>query len=217
MKIILDLGSGLTCKNETTQVVDMVSTIDAIDDRRHEIILKWQLFTKFGELTPLYHGVFSYAVHIAREFGYSTTASVFDYGSIEFLRRFDVPFVKIAAIEDLLSVVQESVGIGWWPDGVVASAVSNRHYKQISNYTQNILCCVREYPARPEVYETAFTEEQLRGGISDHTDHTQGFSLAAQYRPALYETHFCLPWQTGPDTGTFALRPEQLKTLLRSL
>ena len=217
MKIILDMGSGLTCKNEPQQVLDMIAAVHKNDNRRHEIILKWQLFKEFGELRPLHHGVFAHAVDYALRIGYMTTASVFDIDSLLFLQDFHIPFVKFAALDEMLSLMPDAAAMGYWRNGIVASAVSNKHWKKIENYTPNIMCCVREYPAMPQVYESVFTDDQLRRGISDHTDHTNGFSLAAAYRPEIYETHFCLHEQTGPDTGPFALRPNQLQALLEAL
>jgi len=41
--------------------------------------------------------------------------------------------------------------------------------------------------------------------------------LLSKYRPEVYERHFCLDGQTGPDTGPFALRPDQLAAMLEEL
>ena len=220
MIIILDMGSGETCKNDAGDVLAMINAVDEADNREHEIILKWQLFRggEFAHLRALHHGVFAFAYDYARSMGYATTASVFDAASVQFLSRFDVPFVKVACIPNPPSmVVNPSIRIGWWPCRTVMSYGNQEHYLRVSNVTEHRLACIREYPAKAGDYVSLFTDAQLRAGISDHTDHTLGMDLIQIYRPELYETHFCLDDQTGPDTGPFALRPAQLESMLEAL
>lgn len=217
MIIILDMGSGLTCKNDPRQVRDMISAVDANDNRKHEIILKWQLFRKFGELAPLHPGVFAAAAEFADMLGYATTASVFDRESLAFLSQFHIPFVKIACLEDRLYLGEEGAHEGYWEVPVVASYDSLRYRRILEDKGWHRLACVREYPATVAAYEERHTVESLTEGISDHTDHTDGMMLLRAYRPKLYETHFCLDTQTGPDTGPFALRPAQLARMLEEI
>lgn len=220
MTIILDMGSGLTCKNDPRQVRDMIHAVYEHDNRKHELILKWQLFREFGDLAPLHPGVFGYAFDYARSLGYATTASVFDLESLLFLQKFVTPFVKIACLEDRLYLGDEWGYSGYWQMPVVASYGSQRHRRIIEGKGWHPLACVRKYPATVADYETAFTEAQLREGISDHTDHGFGcapFYLVHHYKPKLYETHFCLDTQDGPDTGPFALRPGQLAKMLEAI
>ena len=233
MVIILDLGSGETCWNNREDVRDMIMAVDDVDPREHEIILKWQLFRggEFAHLRALHHGIFAYAYDVAREYGYATTASVFDWQSAEFLSRFDIPFIKLACLPELTkadsersieSLIPTKLGKhGHWTtplyDAVVASYGSQAHFGVVRTVTKYCLACVREYPAKLDDYEKAFTSEQLEAGISDHSDHTKGMYLFNEYKPDLYETHFCLDRQTGPDTGPFALRPKQLRDMLEAL
>ena len=213
MVIILDMGSGETCWNNRDDVRDMIKAVDDNDPREVEIILKWQLFRggEFSHLKALHPGVFAYAYDYARQLGYATTASVFDESSVRFLQSFTVPFVKIACVENCRKYRFHVDG--YWIDPSVMSFAGGSDTVS----TKNALCCVREYPAKLGHYEAQFTEEQLEAGISDHTDHTKGMDLIEIYRPKLYETHFCLESQTGPDTGPFALRPNQLRDMLEAL
>ena len=223
MTIILDMGSGETCKNDIAQVSNMINAVDTSDPREHEIILKWQLFRggEFEHLRALHHGVFAYAYDYARSRGYATTASVFDRPSAKFLRGFNIPFVKGACVHESRELAIGLSNSGYWDSPIVLSVDhDNRitHYsRHVTSFTENILCCVREYPATIAQYEDQFTGERLRNGISDHTDHTKGMYLLSTYRPRIYETHFCLDSQTGPDTGPFALRPNQLSNMLEAL
>jgi len=219
MIIILDMGSGETCKNDPYQVRAMIDAVDDADNREVEIILKWQLFRggEFAHLRALHPGVFALAYDYARSKGYATTASVFDAESLDFLTGFRIPFVKYACLpSDRLPL---GLDAGYWEGQRVMSYRNTEHENEIKLHapTPHRLACVREYPAKNLSYALAFTEEQLRRGISDHTDHTLGMQLLMRYRPELYETHFCLDWQDGPDTGPFALRPEQLRDMLEAL
>lgn len=217
MTIILDMGSGLTCKNDIGQVKDMIRSVSDHDPRTAEIILKWQLFQRFGELEPLHHGVFSMAYDYAIGYGYSTTASVFDRASLRFLLQFTTPFVKIACLRDRMYLGDEWRNMGWWESAVVASYDDSAHRGALVGKGWHPLACVREYPATVESYETRFSPEWLSAGLSDHTDHSDSMYLFNAYRPAIYETHYCLPHQTGPDTGSFALRPLQLEAMLEGI
>ena len=212
MVIILDMGSGETCWNNRDDVRDMIKAVDDNDPREVEIILKWQLFRggEFSHLKALHPGIFAYAYDVARDYGYATTASVFDSQSLDFLSGFSIPFVKIACVPKLRGL--HGLLVGYWGSPVMSFAGGDD-----IPWGQHCLCCVREYPAQVIDYTDNFTRDQLEAGISDHTDHNAGCDLLFDYRPDLYETHFCLDRQTGPDTGPFALRPNQLRDMLEAL
>lgn len=229
MTIILDMGSGETCKNDIEQVTNMIDAVDRADPRDVEIILKWQLFRggEFSHLKALHPGVFAYAYDTARKYGYATTASVFDYESVRFIENFNIPFLKIACVESSrrMGCAEYSTEKSYWRKPFVYSFSSQESLAEIDNvycYGLSVspLCCVREYPATVEQYVEGFTCDQLNAGISDHTDHSDHSDptpLLMAYMPKLYETHFCLDSQTGPDTGPFALRPNQLRDMLEAL
>lgn len=213
MTIILDFGSGETCKNNLQQVHRMIHELCIIDNRRFEVIIKWQLFESWGELTPLHHGIFAEAYEFARSLGYMTTASVFDSSSLRFLRTFRVPFVKIACLPALYPLAEDAQGVGYWPDSLVMSYGNPEHFREVMKLTTQGLACVREYPASPTVYENVHSG-LLHYGLSDHTT---DFRLVKKYKPALWERHFCLDDQTGPDTGPFAVRPGELRKLMETI
>ncbi len=203
--IIVDFGSGNTCLNEWNNVKEMVETLGRFDAHNHEVVIKWQLFTNAGDNIPLNRGIFSKAVEFAWGHGYRTTASIFDPSSLEHLLRstkdFDIPFVKIAnnsALYYLANMV---------PDGVrVIKSIGNKE-----DFGIDTMCCVSEYPANAKQYKTNFTKKMLCAGISDHTT---DWALWDEYKPELYECHFCLNGAEGLDSGPFARRPEQLKEIL---
>jgi sialic acid synthase SpsE len=218
MIIVLDMGSGETCKNDPYHVRAMIDAVDDADNREVEIILKWQLFRggEFAHLRALHPGVFALAYDYARSKGYATTASVFDAESLDFLTGFRIPFVKYACLpSDQLPLGWDA---GYWEYPRVMSYGNTEHENEIKIHspTPHRLACVREYPAKSDDYVDRFSYEQLTRGISDHTDHSLGMMMYG-YKPELYETHFCLDWQDGPDTGPFALRPEQLRDMLEAL
>ncbi len=199
--IILDLGSGATCQNKWDIAREMIHAIASIDTHREEVVVKWQLFEKLEPNIPLERDIFSRAYTYAWGLGYDTTASVFDVISLDFLLRFQIPFVKLACRPELYHLADRV------PEHIpVIKSVSS-----VENFTPGCLCCVREYPADVKQYKKAFRESNLKLGISDHT--TDWF-LYKKYAPEVYEVHFRMENTTGPDGGPFARTPEQLREIL---
>jgi len=201
--LIIDFGSGNSCRNSLEEAQRMIDALANVD-RQRKCIIKWQLFEKCGDNIPLQRSVFARAYTYAWEiYGYETTASVFDKPSLDFLMRFDIPFVKIANNEKyypLIDMIREGMPI-------IKSVGSPEGFKDDCTF----LCCVSEYPAIIKQYEKVFKKGQLKKGISDHTS---DWELYLKYKPETYECHFCLENQDGPDSGTFARRPKQLMEIL---
>lgn len=197
--IILDFGSGNTCQNSLSIVDEMLDRLEENDRRRHEVVIKWQIFQNAPPNIPLDYEVFEYAYEYAKVKGYQTTASVFDEASLDFLKMFDVPFIKIAARPELYRLVDETVPY--------IISVPPR-YEEIPNGCQ-YMRCIPEYPATVDAYERNFTPEQLSQGISDHTE---GFTLYHRYKPKLYEKHVVIERdRNNPDAGTFAATFEEIR------
>ncbi|MEN8907919.1 MAG: hypothetical protein ABF289_18360 [Clostridiales bacterium] len=203
-EIILDFGSGNTCKNDKDIVREMIAQLKAIDSGKYKIIIKWQLFEKAGENIPLNQNVFVFAMRYAETKGYKTTASVFDEDSLNFLLGFkaDLPFVKIANNKKyypLIDLIPRGIT-------VYASYTTGLHYY----YDTKLFCCISKYPAKLGDYEKNFNKNQLRY-ISDHTSN---FDLYRKYKPEKIEWHYKLENSTGLDSGNFARTPAQLKEIL---
>jgi len=199
--IILDLGSGNSCQNKWEIAKEMIQAIASIDTGREKVILKWQLFEKAEPNISLEREIFTKAFQEAWGLGYDTTASVGDVFSLDFLLRFEIPFVKLACRPELYYLADRV------PENIrVIKSVAS-----LDKFTSDCLCCVREYPADAKQYKKAFRETQLKQGISDHTT---DWYLYKKYNPELYEVHFRLPNAEGPDAGPFARTSEQLKEIL---
>jgi len=204
-QIIIDMGSGNTCRNDIKIVKRMIDELHAIDTGKHSIIIKWQLFEQAGQNTPLDIEVFRWAYDYARLHGYKTTASVFDKPSLAYLLCFDIPFVKLANNRSTDYLIGEaprrmpiymSVGTGLFKvrDGVT------------------MLHCISKYPAKLSEYEHMFgTRYNLMKAVSDHT---ANFKLWNKYSPEIIEWHYKLPDSTGLDAGKFARTPRDLKAIL---
>ena len=203
--IILDFGSGNTCKNDLNYVEKMIDELVKVDTGKHEVVIKWQLFREAGDNIPLTHSCFRYAVFYAAGKGYQTTASVFDLRSLKHLLWFEPPFVKIANRPDLYWLAGEV------PRRVsIIYSVSKGHLYELGDFEQ-MLTCVSKYPATLTDYENEFSKIMLMDGISDHTT---DFMLYNKYKPSVYECHYKLDDSTGLDAGPFARTPEQLKEIL---
>jgi sialic acid synthase SpsE len=199
-QIILDCGSGNTCLNNMSYVIQMIDSVPKLNGP--EIILKWQLFKEAGENIPLEREIFDFAYAYAEIQGFKTTASVFDIESLQYLLRYNVPFVKIANsshLEYLIKKVpfQIPVYLSW--DGM-------RDFTY--PFFDETLACVSEYPAKIETYIELFDEKDLHDAISDHTI---GLELFKKYKPYIWEKHYKLKDSTGLDAGPFAITPDELK------
>ena len=200
--IILDLGSGNSCRNDWPTAMEMIHAIASIDTHREEVVLKWQLFEKAEPNLPLERDIFSRAYTYAWGLGYDTTASVGDVLSLDFLLRFQIPFVKLACRPELYHLADRV------PDGIqVIKSVSS-----LDDFTPGCLCCVREYPADAKVYRKAFRDAQLKAGISDHTT---DWYLYKKFSPEVYECHMVLEHsEKNPDGAAFARTPTDLREIL---
>lgn len=209
-QIILDMGSGNTCKNSVAYAKRMIDCVAAIDNHKHEVILKWQLEEKDppGQMR-LKHEVFDAAYQHAKEKGYRTTSSVFDLSSLEFLLRYDVPFIKIACNPDLY----------WLADKI--HALSNKRIYISMVYSEPsdvrllprdvVLRCVPKYPAKIEDYRIPLKWNRLN--ISDHTP---ALELWRMTKPAIIEKHFILERaDDNPDSGPFAIDPKQFQEMIQ--
>jgi sialic acid synthase SpsE len=209
-KIILDFGSGNTCKNDKNYIKRMLDELKSIDNRKHEIIVKWQLFERAGDNVPLLHDLFDYAYWYAKDLGYSTTSSVFDYSSLKFLLEYSIPFVKIAnnrSLDYLIGEIPRKIPI-------YISSSSSYFYVELQQkltYNDIIMACVSEYPAEVKSYHFNFEYWHLRN-ISDHTT---GFELFKIHKPSIIEWHYGLSDSTGLDAGEFMKTPEKLMEIMK--
>lgn len=204
---ILDFGSGNTCNNDINYVTKMIDALAEIDTER-KCIIKWQLFEESKVNRILQKDVFVFAYSYAASLGFQTTASVFDYDSLQFLLKYFVPFIKIANSRELYHLISHI------PRKV---RVIKSGFSTEKEYNMNVLdlCCVSEYPAHRSRYEARFTKHQLSMGISDHT---VSWELYEKYKPYIYECHFCLEHNDdNPDAGFFSRTPEQLKQIYEEI
>lgn len=198
-KIILDLGSGNSCRNNKGLVYEMIDSIP--NDPR--IILKWQLFQQAGNNIPLERQVFTEAYQYARNKGFLTTASVFDEASLSFLLTFrELPFIKIANQTNLYPLIDKI------PRGISAYASWNGKSQPIR--CNEKMCCVSKYPAADFDYYKSFSLLEMEQALSDHTI---GIDFALRLNPTVYECHYKLFGATGPDAGAFAKYPHEIKEL----
>ena len=202
-KIILDFGSGNTCKNRRSYIKLMFDSLKKIDTKKHEIIVKFQLFSRAGKNIPLKHDVFSYAYNYGNKIGYKVTSSVFDQESLSFLLNYDIPFVKIAnnrMLDILIPSVPEDIKL-------YISGDCDLFIPERKNWEQ--LWCISKYPATFGDYEKLNLFDGCK--ISDHTIN---FNLYNKYNPKVIEWHYKLKYSTGLDSGPFARTPQQLCEVL---
>lgn len=202
--IILDLGQGDSTQNDADYVRELIDSIPTSD-----VVLKFQLFEDIPGLTPLEHNVFEFAYDYSRFKGLECTASVFDSPSIDFLQRYDVPFIKIACntkwyplIDDIDGRVPLIVSID---SHIQLLSVATTHSEHYIGY----ISCVPNYPATYEEYRANFSKDMLYRGISDHTTDLE---LYREFKPAIWERHYAID-DIGPDAA-HSIGPDEIREVL---
>jgi sialic acid synthase SpsE len=201
-QIILDMGSGNTCRNSIDCAKRMIDAVVSLDSKKHEVLFKWQLENVDPpgqkKLDP---EVFRAAYQYAESKGYQTTSSVFDKESLMFLYQFRVPFIKIACQPKLYKPIG-----GLIPRMIPVYMSANPKEEHPIYPPAVILCCIPEYPAKLSDYPP---------GRQAYSDHTPGLELWNYYHPPIWEKHFVLERTKGnPDSGVFAITPDQLKEVI---
>ncbi len=182
----------------------MIDALGAIDSRKHEVIIKWQLFESAPPNIPLEPNIFRLAYQYAAQNEYKTTASVFDMKSLCLLMDHEVPFVKIACRKELWDLIGEI------PRRIPVYASCNRETGYPPLTGGSLLYCIPKYPALEHEY--GGYNRSIYGGISDHT---VGPNLWFKYMPAIWEKHVVLTHSSdNPDGGAFAMTPEELKEVI---
>ena len=207
-RLIIDMGSGNTCKNDGVIVKRMLDEIGKCEWKSH-VTLKWQLFQDAAPNLPLERIIFNHAYKYAQEhYGLETTASVFDYPSLLYLLSYNVPFVKIANNPKLYTLIDDI------PFNMpIFRSISRVDEDLYDGYTKKRLIvdlmCVSKYPAEPSDYETNFNLDELKF----LSDHTKGTEFAEKVKPIYIEKHFKLDDSVGLDAGDFAATIEELQVI----
>jgi sialic acid synthase SpsE len=206
--VILDMGSGNTCKNSIDYAKRMVDAVATADSKKsgHRVVLKWQLeLDDVGPNKHLEREVFKAAFEHAQKVGYETTSSVFDIDSLKYLiGNFAVPFVKLACDPEKYWLAKAVP-----PIIPVFISIAVRENLPIHC---NFMHCIPKYPATLAEYEGMFADFMLRASVSDHSP---GMELWRKYHPQVWEKHFVLEREeSNPDAGPFAITPDQLKEVI---
>jgi len=209
-QIILDFGNGNTCKNDKTYIKKMYDELKKVDSGKHEVIVKWQLFKKAGENIPLTHECFDFAYQYGTSLGYKVTSSVFDKESLDYLLKYNIPFVKIANnrnLDWLIGKVPREI-----PVYVSYGTEKEYIFAQTGESEPTPLVCISNYPTFVTEYEKRFSNILQNCFVSDHTI---DFDLWYKYQPEVIEWHYVLEHdEKNLDGGLFARTPEQLSEVL---
>ena len=210
MQLVLDIGSGRSLPDADT-AIKLIDEVAKRDTKKHEVILKTQLFESAPPNVPLDHSVFSDAFWYAKEKGYQLTSSVFDLYSLRYLLLFDdekhrLPFIKIACRPELYWLIGEI------PRRIPVYVSTNDYTQYLDSKGDNVtwMMCVPEYPATLTQYSvySRYPPEVV-------SDHTVGWGLLTEFEPEIIEKHVCLEHTPdNPDAGAFAVLPEELEEIL---
>jgi hypothetical protein len=203
MQVILDISAN-THKNDIRYYMKMMRELRAIDNGKHEIIIKGQLFIKAGDNIPQSLKMFNQMM--SNSDPHKVTASVFELQNLQWLLHWyanDIPFIKIAnnrALDWLIGEIPRKIHV-YRSVGTPDECIWD---KGITN-----IACVSKYPATIDEYKK---EWNCADTLSDHT---VGLELIKHYKPKIYECHFVLEHgQNNLDGGPWAKTPEQLREIL---
>jgi sialic acid synthase SpsE len=207
MQIILDISAN-THKNDEAYYKRMIDELAEVDTRKHEVILKWQLFEHRGDNIRADRHLFRTMAEWAfKEYGYKTTASVFDLDSLIFLKMiaswfyYYLSFIKIAndrSLDHLIGEIPRKYK-------VYKSVSTMKEYYDDREDGVDSLFCVSKYPANIKDYPRT---------VMRISDHTVGLELWHRNHPHIFEKHYKLPDSTGLDAGDFAITPQELRSIL---
>lgn len=203
------MQDGMMCKNDKSIVKKMIDSAIKNTPSNIKLIFKWQLYNfvkTYVEIIPLKPETFEYAYDYATCLGYETTASVFDQRSLDYLKQFKVPFIKIACKTNLYDFRKNM----WSLDGNYKTVISveNKNDFAAMSTSGAVLCCIPKYPATIQEYESEFGE-LLHYSISDHT---VGLDLYNKYKPIIFEKHFYMDGLDSWDKD-WAIKPKDLQKL----
>ena len=218
MKLILDLGSGNTL-TDSDVACNLIDEIIKRDTKKHDIVFKTQLFESAPPNVPLRPDVFERAWRYAKDKGYHLTSSAFDKRSLSYLWAFDLeywrlPFIKIACRPDLYWLIGEiprRIPVYVSTENVQHYVTNEIEGQPCDIITDDVLLCVREYPAKAEDYK--LSPLIAPHGVSDHTVGWELFKSVETKR--IWEKHVVPEHNdTNPDAGAFAVTPSELEEIL---
>lgn len=208
VQIILDISAN-THKNDHDYYKKMIDELAKVDSHKHEVILKWQLFEKEGDnIIPNKTMFVKKAWWAFKTYGYKTTASVFDKGSLHYLidvirLPYELPFIKIANRRNLDWLIGE-IPRKYKIYKSVGDLEEYGDWRLALDVTVTLFC-VSNYPANMGDYPER---------VLYISDHTVGLELFHRNKPFIWEKHYKLSDSTGLDAGEFAITPEELREIL---
>jgi sialic acid synthase SpsE len=153
--------------------------------------------------------MFEYSFKAAGDYGFRVTASVFDRESLNYLNKFNIPFIKVAADKKWWSLVPHCSPTV----PLILSCKFDEDMDIMAEPDVWTLACVADYPAAVSEYEEEFSPAHLSQGISDHCI---GTHLYAKYKPIIWEKHYCIEHGKTDDKfgDAFCVTIPELKAAL---
>jgi len=166
---------------------------------------------------------------IANDLGMDLFSTPFDFSSVDFLEKMDVPAYKVASFEIVDIPLIRKIAQKGKPVILSTGMASLAEIKEAVNAIRNegndqiaLLKCTSAYPAVPEDMNLKTIPDMenvfhVPVGLSDHT---LGISIpiaAVVLGACIVEKHFTLSRQTpGPDSA-FSLEPHEFKAMVEAI
>lgn len=167
----------------------------------------------------------SYAKKIKIDF----FATPFDFESVDFLKKLNLPAYKIASGDLTNLPLQEKIAKTGKKIILSTGGGTLRNvkiaYKNISKHNKDIVImqCTSSYPAKPEhmnlnvikTYKKHFPKSII--GLSDHENGIDAGPIAYMLGARVFEKHFTLNRSDKGSDNAFSLEPEGLRKFIRNL
>ena len=165
-------------------------------------------------------------IEVAREVGITLFSSPFDYSSVDFLEKLDMPAYKIASPEiiDLpliRRIAQTKKPIILSTGGATLAQISEAVEVLIEEGVKDlvILKCTSEYPADPKDIHLKTMQNlqeifQTPVGLSDHTLGSAVPIASVAMGASVIEKHFIISRETKTADSFFSATPDELKAIV---
>lgn len=166
---------------------------------------------------------------IAEDMGLICFSSPFDFSSVDFLEKMDVPAYKIASFEiNDIPLIKKVAALG--KPVIMATGVATREdialavetCKAVGNENVILLKCCSAYPAPYEdinlkTLPVLQTDFECLTGLSDHTMGSAVASAAVALGAKVIEKHLTLKRADGGADAAFSMEPAEFKEMVDTI
>ena len=160
---------------------------------------------------------------VANEYGLPLFSTPFDFTSVDYLEKHNVPIYKIASYDvvnlPLIKKIAETgkpvlMSVGMATEKEIQEAIHTLKYNGCQNYS--ILHCISSYPTKTENLNLSKIKDLKKKnnciiGFSDHSLDTNAPAMAVLLGAKIIERHLTLDRKLGGPDASFSSEPHEFK------